>query len=132
MLSMKTSAHSLPVMGFTPSPEAMAQLRASAGRACALLKAMANEDRLLLLCQLAEGERNVGELHAHTGIVQPTLSQQLGVLRDEGLVDTRREGKYIYYQLASADVMAVMQALYASFCGTVARAPSATKKEHVS
>jgi DNA-binding transcriptional ArsR family regulator len=101
----------------------MAQLRASAGRACALLKAMANEDRLLLLCQLAEGERNVGELQANTDIVQPTLSQQLGVLREEGLVDTRREGKYIYYRLASADVMAVMQALYASFCGSVPRPP---------
>jgi len=99
----------------------MVQLRASAGRACALLKAMANEDRLLLLCQLAEGERNVSELQANTDIVQPTLSQQLGVLREEGLVDTRREGKYIYYRLASADVMAVMQALYASFCGSVPR-----------
>ncbi|XAH21220.1 metalloregulator ArsR/SmtB family transcription factor [Xylophilus sp. GW821-FHT01B05] len=99
------------------SPEAMALLRASAGRACALLKAMANEDRLLLLCQLAEGERNVGELLAHTGVVQPTLSQQLGVLRDEGLVETRREGKFIYYRLASAEVLAVMQALHASLCG---------------
>ncbi len=106
----------------------MRQLRASAGRACALLKAMANEDRLLLLCQLAEGERNVGELQANTDIVQPTLSQQLGVLREEGLVDTRREGKYIYYRLASADVMAVMQALYSSFCGSVPRAAKPAKK----
>lgn len=105
----------------------MAELRASAGRACALLKAMANEDRLLLLCQLAEGERNVGQLQSQTGIVQPTLSQQLGVLRDEGLVDTRREGKYIFYKLASAEVMAVMQALYVSFCGTDACAPAANK-----
>lgn len=108
---------------FTPTPEAMLQLRASAGRACALLKAMANEDRLLLLCQLAEAERNVGELQANTGIVQPTLSQQLGVLRDEGLVATRREGKFIYYQLASAEVLAVMQALYASVCGSVQTQP---------
>ncbi len=96
----------------------MQRLRASAERACGLLKAMANEDRLLLLCQLAQGERNVGELQAATAIMQPTLSQQLGVLRDEGLVSTRRAGKYIYYQLASADVLAVMQALYASVCGT--------------
>lgn len=105
-----------------PSPpltaEALALLRASAGRACALLKAMANEDRLLLLCQLADSERHVSDLQARSGIPQPTLSQQLGVLRDEGLVATRREGKYIYYRLASTDVLAVMQALHASLCGT--------------
>lgn len=101
------------------SPEAAAHLRASAGRACALLKAMANEDRLLLLCQLAEGERNVGELQAHTGVVQPTLSQQLGILRDEGLVSTRREGKFVFYSLSSCEVLAVMQALYSSVCGSV-------------
>jgi DNA-binding transcriptional ArsR family regulator len=101
------------------SATAAAQLRASAGRACCLLKAMANEDRLLLLCQLAEGERNVGELQIHTGVLQPTLSQQLGILRDEGLVNTRRDGKYIYYSLASREVLAVMQALYSSVCGSV-------------
>ncbi|WP_193553225.1 ArsR/SmtB family transcription factor [Xanthomonas arboricola] len=110
--------HATPALPrFRADPDSMQRLRASAGRACTLLKAMANEDRLLLLCQLAQGERNVGELHAATAIVQPTLSQQLGVLRDEGLVSTRREGKYIYYQLASTDVLAVMQALYASVCG---------------
>jgi DNA-binding transcriptional ArsR family regulator len=115
--------------GLGSSPAAMAQLRSSAGRACALLKAMANEDRLLLLCQLAEGERNVSELQANTDIVQPTLSQQLSVLREEGLVDTRRDGKYIYYRLASSDVMAVMQALYSSFCGSVPRLPKPHAKE---
>jgi predicted transcriptional regulator len=75
----------------------VAQLRASASKACALLKALANEDRLLILCQLTQGERNVGELEKMTGVRQPTLSQQLGILRDEGLVATRREGKYIFY-----------------------------------
>lgn len=109
---------------FLPTPEAMSQLRESAGRACALLKAMANEDRLLLLCNLAEGERNVGELQAHTGVVQPTLSQQLGILREEGLVDTRREGKFIYYKLCSSEVLAVMQALYSSVCGSIALLPA--------
>ena len=88
---------------------AMGELRASAGRACALLKGMANEDRLVLLCQLAEGERNVSELQSSTG-----------VLRDEGLVDTRREGRFIYYRLASAEVRVVMQALHDSFCGGAA------------
>ncbi len=55
-----------------------------------MLKALANEDRLLILCQLTQGERNVGELETMTGVRQPTLSQQLGILRDEGLVATRR------------------------------------------
>jgi DNA-binding transcriptional ArsR family regulator len=108
------------------SPPAMAQLRASAGRACALLKGMANEDRLVLLCQLAEGERNVSELQSSTGVLQPTLSQQLGVLRDEGLVDTRREGRFIYYRLAGTEVRAVMQALHDSFCGSAAPPPETT------
>ncbi|SEJ39185.1 MULTISPECIES: helix-turn-helix transcriptional regulator [unclassified Achromobacter] len=95
----------------------LAALRESATQACALLKALANEDRLLLLCQLVQSERNVGELESLTGIRQPTLSQQLGVLRDEGLVATRREGKYIYYQMASFEVSQVMKTLSSLYCG---------------
>ena len=95
----------------------LAALRESATQACALLKALANEDRLLLLCQLVLSERNVGELESLTGIRQPTLSQQLGVLRDEGLVATRREGKYIYYQMASFEVSQVMKTLSSLYCG---------------
>ena len=83
------------------SPDSLKVLRSSAGRACSLLKTMANEDRLMLLCHLIDTELNVGELESLTEIRQPTLSQQLGVLRDEGLVATRREGKYIFYTLAS-------------------------------
>ncbi|MNO32196.1 Biofilm growth-associated repressor [compost metagenome] len=97
----------------------VAQLRASASKACALLKAMANEDRLLILCQLTQGERNVGELEKMTGVRQPTLSQQLGILRDEGLVATRREGKYIFYGLASPEVIQVMKTLSGLYCGAV-------------
>ncbi len=95
------------------------QLRASASKACALLKALANEDRLLILCQLTQGERNVGELEKMTGVRQPTLSQQLGILRDEGLVATRREGKYIFYGLASHEVIQVMKTLSGLYCGAV-------------
>ena len=96
----------------------VAALRESASQACALLKALANEDRLLLLlCQLVQGERKVGELESLTGIRQPTLSQQLGVLRDEGLVSTRRQGKYVYYQLASFEVNQVMKTLSSLYCG---------------
>ncbi|GAA5232031.1 helix-turn-helix transcriptional regulator [Verticiella sediminum] len=106
-----------------PTAALAGQLRNSARRACALLKAMAHEDRLLLLCQLAQQESNVGELRAATGIQQPSLSQHLGVLRDERLVATRREGRYIRYRLASPEVLAVMQALYSSFCTPSAASP---------
>ncbi|CAI3787966.1 Biofilm growth-associated repressor [Pseudomonas sp. MM227] len=99
------------------STEEIGLLRDSASKACALLKALANEDRLLLLCQLTQGERNVGELEALSGIRQPTLSQQLGVLRDEGMVNTRRMGKYIYYSLASFEVVSLMQTLSGLYCG---------------
>lgn len=99
------------------SAEEIGLLRDSASKACALLKALANEDRLLLLCQLTQGERNVGELEALSGIRQPTLSQQLGVLRDEGMVNTRRMGKYIYYSLASFEVVSLMQTLSSLYCG---------------
>ena len=92
------------------------ELRTAASRACALLRVLAHEDRLVLLCRLAQGEHTVGELEAALGIVQPTLSQQLGVLRREGLVDTRRNGKYIHYRIASDDALALMQTLHARFC----------------
>ena len=99
-------------------------MRDAAESACALMKALANPDRLLLLCVLTEGERNVGELQEATGILQPTLSQQLGVLREEQLVDTRRDGRNIYYRVASPQALAVLEVLYAQYC-TV---PSRTRK----
>jgi ArsR family transcriptional regulator len=91
-------------------------MQAAAARACALLKALGNPDRLLLLCQLTQGEFCVSELESMLGIQQPTLSQQLGVLREEQLVTTRREGKQIYYSLASKEAMAVLEVLYEQFC----------------
>lgn len=96
---------------------AMLSNRAAASQACALLKILANEDRLLILCQLIEGEKNVGELEQALGIRQPTLSQQLTVLRDEKLVATERKGKYIYYRLASPEALQIMKTLYQLFCG---------------
>lgn len=94
----------------------LARLQASAEKACALLKALAHTDRLVLLCRLTQGEFSVGELEADLGIRQPSLSQQLGVLRQEGLVETRREGKYIHYRLASEDALAVLQVLHQRLC----------------
>lgn len=91
-------------------------MRDAAESACALMKVLSNPDRMLLLCELAEGERNVGELQEAVGVVQPTLSQQLAVLREESLVETRREGKNIYYRIASPQALAVLEVLYAQFC----------------
>ncbi len=92
------------------------RMREAAGQACALMRAMSNPDRLMLLCQLAQGERRVGELEELLDIQQPTLSQQLAVLREEALVETRREGKQIYYRIASQAALAVMDVLYSSYC----------------
>ncbi len=91
-------------------------LRAAAGRAAGFLRLMANEDRLLLLCQLTEGECCVSDLESRTGIEQPTLSQQLGVLREEGLVKTRRDGKYVYYSIGDPRVGSMLLALHGLFC----------------
>jgi DNA-binding transcriptional ArsR family regulator len=92
-------------------------MRSSASRTCGMLKTLANPDRLLLLCQISQGERCVSDLEEALDIHQPTLSQQLCVLRDEGLVNTRRDGKRIYYSIASKEALAVMQVLYEQFCG---------------
>ena len=91
-------------------------LRQAAGQAVSALKVLANEDRLLLLCQLSQGEMSVGELEEALEIRQPTLSQQLGVLRTEGVVDTRRDGKRIFYSVADPDVMRVLEVLYRVYC----------------
>jgi ArsR family transcriptional regulator len=97
----------------TIDPEA---LRAAAGTAVRALKVLANEDRLLLLCQLSLGEVCVGDLEAQLDIRQPTLSQQLGVLRAEGVVSTRREGKYIHYSVADPDLLELLALLYRLYC----------------
>lgn len=99
-----------------PNTIDVARLQAAAGDASALLKVLSNPDRLLLLCQLTQGEFNVGELEAMTGIRQPTLSQQLTVLREGQLVKVRREGKQMYYSIASVEAQAVLQTLYQLYC----------------
>ena len=93
--------------------DAMHEAAAGAAR---LMKTLANPDRLMLLCQLGQGERSVSELESELGILQPTLSQQLGVPREEQLVDTRRDGKHIYYRVRSPQALAVLQVLYDQFC----------------
>ena len=70
----------------------------------------------MLLCQLSQGEMCVGELEEQLDIHQPTLSQQLGVLRNQGVVGTRREGKNIYYSVADPDVLEILLVLYRLYC----------------
>ena len=94
------------------------EMQAAASRACELMRVLSNPDRLLILCQLAQQEMCVSEIEAQLGIVQPTLSQQLSVLRNMRLVRTRREGKNIYYQLSSPKALAVMTSLFEQFCST--------------
>lgn len=92
------------------------RLQLASAKATRFLRALGNPARLLLLCQLAQGEKNVNELETVTGIRQPTLSQQLAVLREEELVSTRKKGKNVYYQIQSAVALDVMAVLYAHFC----------------
>lgn len=92
------------------------QLRQAAAHAVGRLKLLANEDRLLLLCQLSQEELCVGDLEERLGIQQPTLSQQLGVLRSEGVVATRRDGKRIYYRVADPALLQVLGLLYQLYC----------------
>jgi len=73
---------------------------------------------LLVMCRLSQDEMSVGELETQLGIRQPTLSQQLAVLRENGLVTARRESKNIFYSVASAQALAVMAVLYQQFCAT--------------
>jgi len=104
------------------------QMREAAGQATAMLRVLANEDRLLLLCQLTQGEVCVSELEELLGIRQPTLSQQLGILRSEEIVSTRREGKKIFYQVSDSRAVSVLATLYGLYCPAPAPAPAPAPK----
>ena len=91
-------------------------LRRAADQAVGAMKLLANVERMLLLCQLAQGEMCVSDLEAQLGIRQPTLSQQLGVLRNVGVVGTRREGKNIFYSVADPDLLEILAVLYRLYC----------------
>ena len=97
------------------------KLDANARDAAGLLSAMANENRLRILCRLLEGEVSVNELAERVGMNQSALSQQLSKLRALRLVDTRRDARQIYYHLASPDVRRVLETLYGIYCEPVSR-----------
>lgn len=95
-------------------------LRAHATEAAQLLRALANEKRLMLLCLLVEGERSVGELNARVDVSQSALSQHLAILREDGLVETRREAQTIYYSLADGPAQAIIETLHGIYCSAPA------------
>lgn len=92
------------------------ELEANAARAARLLRSLANERRLLLLCALAGGERSVGQLQPLVGLSQSALSQHLALLREDGVVATRREGLTIWYRIADPAALRVVKTLAEIFC----------------
>ncbi|MEQ1550969.1 metalloregulator ArsR/SmtB family transcription factor [Sphingorhabdus sp.] len=94
----------------------LALFEESAGRAAALLRLMGNEKRLMVLCQLADEELSVGELQRRVGLSQSALSQHLALLREEGVVSTRRESQTIYYRIADQGALRIIETLAELFC----------------
>ncbi len=92
------------------------KLQDSARRASTLLKAMSNEHRLMILCQLQDGEKSVGELERIIGLSQSALSQHLARLRRDSLVQTRRQDQTIFYSLNGSEAGTVIQTLYGLYC----------------
>ncbi|WP_164468283.1 ArsR/SmtB family transcription factor [Caulobacter vibrioides] len=94
----------------------VSQFEASAAEAAKLLRALSNERRLMILCQLAEGERSVGQIQPLVGLSQSALSQHLAVLRDEGVVAARREATTVWYRIADPAALKVVATLAEIFC----------------
>ncbi len=110
----------MPARSPTSTVREMGRHAADASR---LLRALANEHRLLILCLLSEGEFNVSAINDRVELSQSALSQHLAILRADGLVDTRREAQTIYYRLASGPVRALIETLHGIYC-----APSKTAR----
>ncbi|ACS87505.1 ArsR/SmtB family transcription factor [Musicola paradisiaca] len=105
------------------APVSEQTMREAAHGAADVLRALANDDRLMLMCFLSQGEASVGQMEQALGIHQPTLSQQLGVMRRLDLVTTRREGKQIFYRIEDPRILTLLNTLYALYC------PGASDKE---
>jgi DNA-binding transcriptional ArsR family regulator len=95
----------------------LTELHDMASHACDLLKAMANEWRLMILCQLSESEKTVSELQSILGLGQSALSQHLAVLRREKIVSARKDAQSVFYSLAGDEATRVMETLHDLFCG---------------
>ena len=92
------------------------KMRGHADEAAALVKALANKQRLMILCLLVERERSVGELNGLLDLSQSALSQHLAVLREENLVSTRRDGQTIHYALVHGPALRILQVLHDTYC----------------
>ena len=101
------------------------QMRETAPKVSELMKVLSNEHRLMILCQLAEGEKSVGELAELLNVRQAALSQQLALLRKDGMVRTRRQAQNVFYSLAREDVRSLMGFLYETYCGIENRSDDA-------
>lgn len=95
------------------NPKAM---RTASEEASSLLKSLANRHRLLILCQLIEGEKSVGQLADFLGIRDSTASQHLSLLRRDRIISGRRDGQTIWYRISSKPALDIMQVLYATYC----------------
>ena len=102
----------------TTNPD-LVELHDMAAQACELLKVMANEWRLIILCQLSEGEKTVSELQSMLDLSQSALSQHLAVLRREKVVRARKQGQSVYYSLHGEQASKVMETLHDMFCGAM-------------
>ena len=100
----------------TFSDPSMEQMREHAPQAANLMSALGNESRLMILCTLTQGERSVGELNSVVPLSQSALSQQLARLRQQGLVDTRRESQTIHYRLADGPARRIIEVLHDIYC----------------
>ena len=107
----------------SPSLPAAREMQRHAGDAADLLKCLANPHRLAILCVLGEGEVSVGELNDRIPLAQSALSQHLAMLREEGLVATRREAQTIYYSLLPGPALDVIHVLHDHFCNAARPAP---------
>ena len=117
LTSIREASHrSLPVIDENTPPEEIDRIAESAEDAAALLKALAHEGRLMILCHLVTGEKSVTELERLLGSRQAAVSQQLARLRLEGLVQPRRDGKAIYYSLTDDRPRAILEVVYDLFC----------------
>ncbi|NTJ67684.1 helix-turn-helix transcriptional regulator [Agrobacterium rhizogenes] len=108
---MTTDLKAMMKAGLSP-----AEMASRAGEVANLLKTLSHQARLMIVCTLVEGEYSVGELEEKVDIHQPHLSQHLTVLRSSGIVETRREGKQIFYRLTEAKAAQLVAALYEIFC----------------
>ena len=94
----------------------MKNMKSNCGLAASFLKGLASPNRLLILCELASGEKSVSELIAATDIAQSSMSQHLNKLKDEGIIGFRREHRTLYYQIENEATLKIMAVLYNEFC----------------